>query len=789
MHSEPPSPFLLKSFNTTNQFKTKMDVISVIAVTCAILVGIAILALILSLLNSVISKNNSDKEYLPLGDGTNEMEMGNAKNDIIKNGGGTYLKSSPAIDDEDLDFKPGNSKVESAEELLEVENENINGTANDQSETISDESKSNKCLDDDNENIPVEDTAEQSNDLESQQQPVCSTVPKLETEDPIYENVVQQTNSENQPLLENDAVQTKADDHVGGADIDVIISENENRNTIEIPKTRELADDNIIADEDNGVDKEVIEDLIVKNNETVPDENLDDQKMPTQDTSEKSNDDLELQTETEVIEVQEMVIQPLQAEDEVQTNISENDNEVCSSPNVLEEAEPAAPTEDDYERKPVQEIISEIENSIETIEVSKPKELADDNIITDEDNGVNKEVIEDLTVKNIETVPDESLDDDENMPVQDTSEEPNDDLEPQTETEVIEVQETVIQAPQTEDVVQTNIAEEAEPAAPSENDNEVCSSPTLLETDENMAEQQTNNENQPLLENDAVHEKVDDHVDVIGDADQDEIISENENSIETLESPESKEMADQEVIEDPTIKNVSQETEVVEVQNPTQENMEETLEQNNEENDIIVMDQHKVLEDEPISDKNDTNIIPEPEVNVQTEVEAPETEVQTDIEEAEPAALVEDDKWRKIPIEVEPALEEIKSTDSEEPVKPSSEEEICSNSKEKSLEKINNTMQEEEPMKTDCSGDKIILPSDDNIEAISDVPCDEIPSKTLSDQDVSEIIDDELEIPIIKEEVIENNVEDSEKISLESPPPLPPPGKHSSNIRGLCLLK
>merc|ERR1711994_826585 len=142
--------------------------------------------------------------------------------------------------------------------------------------------------------------------------------------------------------------------------------------------------------------------------------------------------------ETEVIEVQEMVIQALQAEKEVQTN--------------MEEAEPAAPTEDDYERKPVQEIISEIENSIETIEVSKPKELADDNIITDEDNGVNKEVIEDLTVKNIETVPDESLDDDENMPVQDTSEEPNDDLEPQTETEVIEVQETVIQAPQTEDV-------------------------------------------------------------------------------------------------------------------------------------------------------------------------------------------------------------------------------------------------------------------------------------------------------------------------------------------------
>ena len=779
-----------------------MDVISVIAVTCAILVGIAILALILSLLNSVISKNNSDKEYLPLGDGTNEMEMGNAKNDIIKNGGGTYLKSSPAIDDEDLDFKPGDSKVESAEELLEVENENINCTANDQSETISDESKSNKSLDDDNENIPVEDTAEQSNDLESQQQPVCSTVPKLETEDPIYENVVQQTNSENQPLLENDAVQTKADDHVGGADTDVIISENENRNTIEIPKPKELADDNIITDEDNGVDKEVIEDLIVKNNETVPDENLDDEKMPAQNTSEKSNDDLEPQTETEVIEVQEMVIQALQAEEEVQTNIPENDNEFCSSPNVLEtdenmvqqtnmeEAEPAAPTEDDYERKPVQEIISEIENSIETIEVSKPKELADDNIITDEDNGVNKEVIEDLTVKNIETVPDESLDDDEKMPVQDTSEKPNDDLEPQTETEVIEVQETVIQAPQTEDVVQTNIAEEAEPAAPSENDNEVCSSPTLLETDENMVQQQhTKNENQPLLENDAVQEKVDDHVDVIGDADQDEIISENENSIETLESPESKEMADQEVIEDPVIKNVSQETEVFEVQNPTQENDEETLEQNKEENDIIVMDQNKVLEDEPISDKNDTNIIPEPEVNVQTEVEAPETEVQTDIEEAEPAALVEDDNWRKIPIEVEPALEEIKSTDSEEPVKPSSEEEICSNSKEKSLEKINNTMQEEEPMKTDCSGDKIILPSDDNIEAISDVPCDEIPSKTLSDQDVSEIIDDELEIPIIKEEVIENNVEDSEKISLESPPPLPPPGKHSSNIRGLCLLK
>ena len=769
-----------------------MDVISVIAVTCAILVGIAILALILSLLNSVISKNNSDKEYLPLGDGTNEMEMGNAKNNIIKNGGGTYLKSSPAIDDEDLDFKPGDSKVESAEELLEVENENINCTANDQSETISDESKSNKSLDNDNENIPVEDTAEQSNDLESQQQPVCSTVPKLETEDPIYENVVQQTNSENQSLLENDAVQTKADDHVGGAD--VIISENENRNTIEIPKTKELADDNIIADEDNGVDKEVIEDLIVKNNETVPDENLDDEKMPAQDTSEKSNDDLEPQTETEVIEVQEMVIQALQAEERVQTNIRENGNEFCSSPNVLEtdenmaqtnmeEAETAAPTEDDYERKPVQEIISEIENSIETIEVSKPKELADDNIITDEDNGVNKEVIEDLTVKNIETVPDESLDDDEKMPVQDTSEKPNDDLEPQTETEVIEVQETVLQAPQTEDVVQTNIADEAETAAPSENDNEVCSSPTLLETDENMAEQQTKNEN------DAVQEKVDDHVNIIGDADQDEIISENENSIETLESPESKEMADQEVIEDPTIKNVSQETEVVEVQNPTQENDEETLEQNKEENDIIVMDQHKVLEDEPISDKNDTNIIPEPEVNVQTEVEAPETEVQTDIEEAEPAALVEDDNWRKIPIEVEPALEEIKSTDSEEPVKPSSEEEICSNSKEKSLEKINNTMQEEEPMKTDCSGDKIILPSDDNIEAISDVPCDEIPSKTLSDQDVQEIFDDELEIPIIKEEVIENNVEDSEKISLESPPPLPPPGKHSSNIRSLCLLK
>ena len=214
MHSEPPSPFLLRSFNTTNQFKTKtkMDVISVIAVTCAILVGIAILALILSLLNSVISKNNSDKEYLPLGDGTNEMEMGNAKNDIIKNGGGTYLKSSPAIDDEDLDFKPGDPKVELAEE---AENENINCTSNDQSETISDESKSNKSLDDDNENIPVEDTAEQSNDLESQQQPVCSTVPKLETEDPIYENLVQQTNSENQPLLENDAVQTKADDHLG----------------------------------------------------------------------------------------------------------------------------------------------------------------------------------------------------------------------------------------------------------------------------------------------------------------------------------------------------------------------------------------------------------------------------------------------------------------------------------------------------------------------------------------------------------------------------------------------
>ena len=80
-------------------------------------------------------------------------------------------------------------------------------------------------------------------------------------------------------------------------------------------------------------------------------------------------------------------------------------------------------------------------------------------------------------------------------------------------------------------------------------------------------------------------------------------------------------------------------------------------------------------------------------------------------------------------------------------------------------------------------------PFNNNIEAISDVPCDEISSKTLSDQDVSEIIDDELEIPIIKEEVIENNVQDSEKISLESPPPLPPPGKHSSNIRGLCLLK
>ena len=122
-----------------------------------------------------------------------------------------------------------------------------------------------------------------------------------------------------------------------------------------------------------------------------------------------------------------------------------------------------------------------------------------------------------------------------------------------------------------------------------------------------LTEQHTKNENQPLLENDAVQEKVDDHVDVIGDADQDEMISENENSIETLQSPESKEMADQEVIKDPVIKNVSQETEVFEVQNPTKENDEETLEQNKEENDILVMEQHKVLEDEPISDKNDTN--------------------------------------------------------------------------------------------------------------------------------------------------------------------------------------
>ena len=120
-----------------------MDVISVIAVTCAILVGIAILALIISLLNSVMSKNNSDKEYLPLDDGTNEMEMGNAKN-IIKNGG-KYLKSSPAVD-EDLDFKLGGPKVESAELLDQVENENINFTSNDQSEAISDESKSNKTL-------------------------------------------------------------------------------------------------------------------------------------------------------------------------------------------------------------------------------------------------------------------------------------------------------------------------------------------------------------------------------------------------------------------------------------------------------------------------------------------------------------------------------------------------------------------------------------------------------------------------------------------------------------------
>ena len=129
-----------------------MDVISVIAVTCAILVGIALLALILSLLNSVMSnKNNSDsKEYLPLDDGTNEMEMGNAKN-IIKNGG-KYLKSSPAVD-EDLDFKLGGPKVESAELLDQVENENINFTSNDQSEAISDESKSNKTLSEEDDTI------------------------------------------------------------------------------------------------------------------------------------------------------------------------------------------------------------------------------------------------------------------------------------------------------------------------------------------------------------------------------------------------------------------------------------------------------------------------------------------------------------------------------------------------------------------------------------------------------------------------------------------------------------
>ena len=127
-----------------------MDVISVIAVTCAILVGIAILALIISLLNSVMSKNNSDKEYLPLDDGTNEMEMGNAKN-IIKNGG-KYLKSSPAVD-EDLDFKLGGPKVESAELLDQVENENINFTSNDQSEAISDESKSNKTLSEEDDTV------------------------------------------------------------------------------------------------------------------------------------------------------------------------------------------------------------------------------------------------------------------------------------------------------------------------------------------------------------------------------------------------------------------------------------------------------------------------------------------------------------------------------------------------------------------------------------------------------------------------------------------------------------
>ena len=130
-----------------------MDVISVIAVTCAILVGIAILALIISLLNSVMSKNNNSdsKEYLPLDqDGTNEMEMGNAKN-IIKNGG-KYLKSSPAVD-EDLDFKLGGPKVESAELLDQVENENINFTSNDQSEAISDESKSNKTLSEEDDTV------------------------------------------------------------------------------------------------------------------------------------------------------------------------------------------------------------------------------------------------------------------------------------------------------------------------------------------------------------------------------------------------------------------------------------------------------------------------------------------------------------------------------------------------------------------------------------------------------------------------------------------------------------
>ena len=134
-----------------------MDVISVIAVTCAILVGIAILALIISLLNSVMSKNNSDKEYLPLDDGTNEMEMGTNDKYIIKNG---HFKNSSPDEDLDLDFKI--PPKEESTEMLEVENENINFTSNDQSEAISDESKSNKTIGEEDdydvdEKIPVQD--------------------------------------------------------------------------------------------------------------------------------------------------------------------------------------------------------------------------------------------------------------------------------------------------------------------------------------------------------------------------------------------------------------------------------------------------------------------------------------------------------------------------------------------------------------------------------------------------------------------------------------------------------